>query len=172
MARSLNQVTLMGNLTRDPELRQTPTGQNVTSFSLALNRAYKDASGEWQEVTDYIDIVCWGPLAERVAQYLSKGRRCLVQGRLQSRSWEQDGNKRSKVEVLANDVTFLDSRGGGSGDSDGGGNRGGESPAPEASDAPADTGTDKPKPSKKPKKDDVVIEDIGDQPINLDDIPF
>ena len=171
MARSLNQVTLMGNLTRDPELRQTPTGQNVTSFSLALNRAYKDASGEWQEVTDYIDIVCWGPLAERVAQYLSKGRRCLVQGRLQSRSWEQDGNKRSKVEVLANDVTFLDSRGG-SGDSDGGGNRGGESPAPEAPDAPADTGTDKPKPSKKPKKDDVVIEDIGDQPINLDDIPF
>lgn len=171
MARSLNQVTLMGNLTRDPELRQTPTGQNVTSFSLALNRAYKDASGEWQEVTDYIDIVCWGPLAERVAQYLSKGRRCLVQGRLQSRSWEQDGNKRSKVEVLANDVTFLDSRGGGSGDSDGG-NRGGESPAPEASDAPADNGADKPKPSKKPKKDDVVIEDIGDQPINLDDIPF
>jgi single-strand DNA-binding protein len=161
----------MGNLTRDPELRQTPTGQNVTSFSLALNRAYKDASGEWQEVTDYIDIVCWGPLAERVAQYLSKGRRCLVQGRLQSRSWEQDGNKRSKVEVLANDVTFLDSRGGGSGDSDGG-NRGGESPAPEASEAPADTGADKPKPSKKPKKDDVVIEDIGDQPINLDDIPF
>src|SRR3954470_9987786 len=113
MARSLNQVTLMGNLTRDPELRQTPTGQNVTSFSLALNRAYKDSSGEWQEATDYIDCVCWGPLAERVAQYLSKGRRCLVQGRLQSRSWEQDGAKRSKVEVLANDVTFLDSRGGG-----------------------------------------------------------
>ena len=169
MARSLNQVTLMGNLTRDPELRQTPTGQNVTSFSLALNRSYKDASGEWQEVTDYIDIVCWGPLAERVAQYLSKGRRCLVQGRLQSRSWEQDGNKRSKVEVLANDVTFLDSRGGG--DSDGGSQGGGSAPAG-ASDAPADDGGDKPKPSKKAKKDDVVIEDIGDQPINLDDIPF
>jgi single-strand DNA-binding protein len=170
MARSLNQVTLMGNLTRDPELRQTPTGQNVTSFSLALNRSYKDASGEWQEVTDYIDIVCWGPLAERVAQYLSKGRRCLVQGRLQSRSWEQDGQKRSKVEVLANDVTFLDSRGSG-GDSDGG-NQGGGSSAPEAPNEPADTSTDKPKPSKKAKKDDVVIEDIGDQPINLDDIPF
>ena len=116
MARSLNQVTLMGNLTRDPELRQTPSGQNVTSFSLALNRSYKDQSGEWQEATDYIDIVCWGPLAERVAQYLSKGRRCLVQGRLQSRNWEQDGQKRSKVEVLANDVTFLDSRGGGDGE--------------------------------------------------------
>jgi single-strand DNA-binding protein len=163
MARSLNQVTLMGNLTRDPELRQTPTGQNVTSFSLALNRSYKDQSGEWQEATDYIDIVCWGPLAERVAQYLSKGRRCLVQGRLQSRSWEQDGQKRSKVEVLANDVTFLDSRGGGDDGGFSGGAGGGAVSA--ASD-------DKPKPTKKPKKDDVVIEDIGDEPINLDDIPF
>ena len=160
MARSLNQVTLMGNLTRDPELRQTPNGQNVTSFSLALNRAYKDSGGEWQEVTDYIDCVCWGPLAERVAQYLSKGRRCLVQGRLQSRSWEQDGNKRSKVEVLANDVTFLDSRG-----------AGGEGGEPASSDKSADS-DDKPKPSKAAKKDDVVIEDIGDEPINLDDIPF
>ena len=167
MARSLNQVTLMGNLTRDPELRQTPSGQNVTSFSLALNRSYKDQSGEWQEATDYIDIVCWGPLAERVAQYLSKGRRCLVQGRLQSRSWEQDGQKRNKVEVLANDVTFLDSRGGGDSEGGYGGNNAGAS---SATDAPA-ASSDKPKPSKKPK-DDVVIEDIGDQPINLDDIPF
>lgn len=158
MARSLNQVTLMGNLTRDPELRQTPNGQNVCSFSLALNRSYKDASGEWQEATDYIDIVAWGPLAERVSQYLTKGRRCLVQGRLQSRSWEQDGVKRSKVEVLANDVTFLDSRGGGEGGE--GGNFGG------GSDAPAS------KPASSKKKDDVVIEDIGDEPINLDDIPF
>ena len=165
MARSLNQVTLMGNLTRDPELRQTPTGQNVTSFSLALNRSYKDASGEWQEATDYIDIVCWGPLAERVAQYLSKGRRCLVQGRLQSRNWEQDGQKRSKVEVLANDVTFLDGRGEG-GNEGGGGNFERSTPP---SDASADS---KPTPSKKPKEEDVVIEDIGDAPINLDDIPF
>ena len=162
MARSLNQVTLMGNLTRDPELRQTPNGQNVTSFSLALNRSYKDASGEWQEATDYIDIVCWGPVAERVSQYLSKGRRCLVQGRLQSRNWEQDGQKRSKVEVLANDVTFLDSRGEGG---EGGGNYGGGNTS--SDEAPAS----KPAPSKK-AKDDVVIEDIGDAPINLDDIPF
>src|ERR1035438_2860198 len=110
MARSLNQVTLMGNLTRDPELRQTPNGQNVCSFSLALNRSYKDQSGEWQEATDYVDIVAWGPLAERVSQYLTKGRRCLVQGRLQSRSWEQDGQKRNKVEGVASDVTFLDRR--------------------------------------------------------------
>jgi single-strand DNA-binding protein len=168
MARSLNQVTLMGNLTRDPELRQTPTGQNVTSFSLALNRSYKDQSGEWQEATDYIDIVCWGPLAERVAQYLSKGRRCLVQGRLQSRSWEQDGAKRSKVEVLANDVTFLDSRGEGG---ESGGNFGSGS-ADAGSAASSASSDDKPATTKKAKKDDVVIEDIGDAPINLDDIPF
>jgi single-strand DNA-binding protein len=157
MARSLNQVTLMGNLTRDPELRQTPNGQNVCSFSLALNRSYKDQSGEWQEATDYVDVVAWGPLAERVSQYMSKGRRCLVQGRLQSRSWEQDGQKRNKVEVLANDVTFLDSRGGAEG------GEGGEN----------NSSTPAPKPSKAAtKKDDVVIEDISDEPINLDDIPF
>ncbi len=166
MARSLNQVTLMGNLTRDPELRQTPTGQNVTNFSLALNRSYKDQAGEWQEVTDYVDIVCWGPLAERVAQYMSKGRRCLVQGRLQSRSWEQEGQKRNKVEVLANDVTFLDGRGGGA-DADSGSSSEAEAPA-----AADDKPKSKPKPSKKAKKDDVVIEDVGDDPINLDDIPF
>ena len=166
MARSLNQVTLMGNLTRDPELRQTPTGQNVTSFSLALNRSYKDSSGEWQEATDYIDIVCWGPLAERVAQYLSKGRRCLVQGRLQSRSWEQDGQKRNKVEVLANDVTFLDGRGGDSNEA------GSTSSTEPVSNNATKSSDDKPKPTKKAKKDDIVIEDIGDEPINLDDIPF
>jgi single-strand DNA-binding protein len=156
MARSVNQVILMGNLTRDPEVRQTPTGQSVCSFSLALNRSYKDGSGEWKEVTDYIDVVAWGPLGERVGQYLTKGRRALVQGRLQSRSWEQDGQKRSKVEVLANDVTFLDGRGGG--------DDGGDS-APVQSSAPK-TG------ASKKKADDIVIEDIGDEPINLDDIPF
>lgn len=162
MARSINQVILMGNLTRDPELRQIPSGQSVCSFSLALNRSYKDQSGEWQEATDYVDVTAWAALGERVAQYLSKGRRCLVQGRLQSRSWEQDGQKRSKVEVLANDVTFLDSRGGGeSGDS------GGSSSY--QADASASQRT---APSKKADKDDVVIEDVSDEPINLDDIPF
>lgn len=150
----------MGNLTRDPELRQTPNGQNVVSFSLALNRSYKDQSGEWQEVTDYVDIVAWGPLAERVAQYLNKGSRCLVQGRLQSRNWEQEGQKRSKVEVLANDVTFLNNQGPSSNE--------------ETFSADAVPSEDKPKSKKKtePKQKDVVIEDIGDEPINLDEIPF
>src|ERR1051325_5713115 len=113
MARSFNQVTLMGNLTRDPELRTTPNGASVCSFSLALNRSYKNSEGNWTEATDYIDIVAWGSLGERVAQYLSKGRPALVSGRLQSRSWEQDGQKRNKVEVVALEVTFLGGPGAG-----------------------------------------------------------
>src|SRR5438105_5978866 len=107
MARSFNQVILMGNLTRDPDLRTTPNGQSVCNFGLALNRSYKGADGEWKEMTDFIDMVAWGPLGERVAQYLTKGRPALVNGRLQSRNWEQDGQKRTKVEVVAQDVTFL-----------------------------------------------------------------
>lgn len=161
MARSFNQVILMGNLTRDPELRTIPSGQSVCSFSLALNRSFKGSDGNWQEATDYIDVVAWGPLGERVAQYLSKGRPCLVNGRLQSRQWEQDGQKRSKVEVVAQDVTFLGSRDGG--DNSGSGFSGG------SSDSGASAGQ-RTAPSK--KQDDVVIEDIGDEPINLDDIPF
>jgi single-strand DNA-binding protein len=148
----------MGNLTRDPELRSIPSGQQVCSFSLALNRSYKGADGNWQEATDYIDVVAWGPLGERVAQYLSKGRPCLVNGRLQSRSWEQEGQKRSKVEVVAQDVTFLGGPGGEGSNMGGGG----------SSAHSSDSGS---KPASK-KKDDVVIEDIGDEPINLDDIPF
>ena len=165
MARSFNQVVLMGNLTRDPELRTTPNGNNVCSFSLALNRSYKNAGGDWVEATDYIDIVAWGPLGERVAQYLSKGRPALVNGRLQSRSWEQDGQKRSKVEVVAQDVTFL---GGPGGPGAGGGTPAGvDKPAPDdTAQAPAK------KAAGKKKEEDVVIEDIGDEPINLDDIPF
>jgi single-strand DNA-binding protein len=151
MARSVNQVILMGNLTRDPELRQTPSGQTVCNFGIALNRAYKNQAGEWQEATDFVNCVAWGPLGERIGQYLHKGSRALVQGTLRSSSWEQDGQKRSKLEVWANDVTFLDGRGDG---------EGGSSPAPRS------TG------SSSSKKKDEVVEDIGDEPINLDDIPF
>jgi single-strand DNA-binding protein len=166
MARSFNQVVLMGNLTRDPELRTTPNGQSVCSFSLALNRSYKNADGDWQEVTDYVDIVAWAALGERVAQYLSKGRPALVSGRLQSRSWEQDGQKRNKLEVVAQDVTFL-------GGAPGGGGGGGSSTDGFASQSSDDSGSSKAKTTSKSKKqDDVVIEDIGDEPINLDDIPF
>lgn len=170
MARSFNQVVLMGNLTRDPELRTTPNGTSVCSFSLALNRSYKDASGEWQEATDFIDVVAWASLGERVAQYLTKGRAALVSGRLQSRSWEQEGQKRNKVEVVANDVTFL------------GGPGGGAAPAAAVEEEPAMPAGRQTEPAKaaakkstkkgKKEEEDVVIEDIGDEPINLDDIPF
>lgn len=155
MARSFNQVIVMGNLTRDPDLRQIPNGQSVCSFSLALNRSYKDKDGNWQEATDFVDVVAWAQLGERVAQYLTKGRPVLVSGRLQSRQWEQDGQKRSKLEVIANDVTFLGGRG-----DDNGGSEGGQS-------RPASSNQ-----SSNKKDKDVVIEDIGDEPINLDDIPF
>jgi single-strand DNA-binding protein len=150
----------MGNLTRDPELRTTPNGASVCSFSLALNRSYKNAEGNWTEATDYIDIVAWGPLGERVAQYLTKGRPALVSGRLQSRSWEQDGMKRNKVEVVAGDVTFLGGPGGGGGAGAPASDDVDQTPAPAA------------KRSSSKKEEDVVIEDIGDEPINLDDIPF
>lgn len=163
MARSVNNVIMMGNLTRDPEIRQIPSGRNVTNFSLALNSAYKDANDEWKEVTDFIDVVCWGPLAERVAQYMSKGRRCLVQGKLQSRSWEQDGQKRSKVEVLAQDVTFLD--GGGSRDDN-------QDNGPAASNNRDESSQKKSSQSTSKKSKDVAAEDADDEPINLDDIPF
>lgn len=160
MARSFNQVVLMGNLTRDPELRTTPNGQSVCSFSLALNRRYRGSDEEWKEATDFIDIVAWGNLGERVAQYLQKGRACLVNGRLQSSSWEQDGKKRSKVEVVAQDVTFLGGPGAGPAVGD-------EDRTIVAEPAPAGKKSPKAK-----KSEEVEIEDIGDEPINLDDIPF
>lgn len=156
MARSFNQVTLMGNLTRDPDLRQIPSGQSVCSFSLALNRSFKGSDGNWQEAVDYVDVTAWGPLGERVAQYVTKGRPVLVSGRLQSRQWEQDGVKRNKLEVVANDVTFLGGRNEGGDD--------GSSSQPSSNDSAG--------PSKSKKSEDVVVEDIGDEPINLDDIPF
>jgi single-strand DNA-binding protein len=156
MARSFNQVILMGNLTRDPELRTIPSGQSVCSFSLALNRSYKGSDGNWQEATDYVDVVAWAALGERVAQYVTKGRPVLVSGRLQSRSWEQEGQKRSKVEVVAQDVTFLGGRPEGSSNSQ-----------PEEADGSEPS--DKKKTAKKP---DVVIEDISDEPIDLSEIPF
>jgi single-strand DNA-binding protein len=111
MAKSVNSVTLMGNLTRDPELRTTTSGSNVTNFSLALNSSYKEKdSDEWKEKTDYIDCVAWSKTGETVDKFFNKGSRILVQGHLQSRNWEQDGQKRSKVEVVVTDVFFVDSK--------------------------------------------------------------
>lgn len=154
MAKGFNKVILMGNLTRDPEVRTTPSGQSVANFSLAVNRTWKGADGNQQEAVSYIDCVAWGRPGEVIAQYVQKGRPILVSGRLDQRSWEQDGNKRSKVEVVVEDFNFVG--GGAGGDFQGG------------SSAPASS----PKGSSA-KKDDVQVEDIkDDEEINLDDIPF
>jgi len=111
---SLNKVLLIGNLTRDPELRYIPSGSAVTSFTLAMNRVYKLQSGEKKEETSFIRVVVWGRMAEICNEYLKKGRPVFVEGRLQSRSWDgPDGQKRSAVEVIATSVQFLGSPGGG-----------------------------------------------------------
>ena len=156
MAKSFNQAIVMGNLTRDPELRATPGGQQVASFSVATNRAWTDGNGERKEAVEYHEIVAWGKLGELVAQYLAKGRKVMVIGRLQTQSWEKDGVKRQRTEIVASDVNFLDSRG----DAPAGDDTGSASNSPSAS-------------SNTTKSNDVVIEDLdSNQNINLDDIPF
>ena len=151
MAKSINQVILMGRLTRDPEVRTTTTGKTITSFSLAVDRGGQD------DQADFFEVTAWEKLGELVSQYLSKGRRCLVQGRLRQDSWDdkETGKKRSKVEVVATDVTFLD---GPSGESNGGS-------------SPYSGGSSNNSGAKK-KSDDVVIQDIDDKPIDLSEIPF
>lgn len=152
MAKGFNKVVLMGNLTRDPETRNTPSGQSVTNFSLAVNRTWKGADGQQQEAVSYIDCVAWGKPGEIIAQYLTKGRPVLVSGRLDQRSWDDkdSGQKRSKVEVIVEDFNFVDS-----------GNAGGDS-TPRATSSASTTN----------KKADVQIDDVSDQPIDLSEIPF
>lgn len=111
MAASLNKVFLMGNLTRDPELRYVPSGAAVANFTVAVNRPYKDTAGEKKEEVSFIRVVVWGKMAEVCGEYLTKGRPVLVEGRLKSRAWEaQDGQKRSALDVVAVSVQFLGSR--------------------------------------------------------------
>lgn len=153
MAKGFNKVVLMGNLTRDPEVRTTPNGQSVANFSLAVNRTWKDQSGQTQEAVSYIDCVAWGKAGEIIAQYLGKGRPVLVSGRLDQRSWEdkETGGKRSKVEVVVEDFNFVDSGSGGGNNEDG--SRSSTASAPKKNDAPA-------------------TNDIDDRPIDLSEIPF
>ncbi|OJU88055.1 hypothetical protein BGO17_03715 [Candidatus Saccharibacteria bacterium 49-20] len=147
MARSINQVILMGRLTRDPEQRTTTTGKTIASFSIAVDRAGQD------DQADFFDVTAWEKTGELVMQYLAKGRRVLVQGRLRQDSWDdkETGKKRSRVEVVANDVTFLDGPNG---------SDGGNAAAPSSST------------QSRNNSKDVVIEDIDDKPIDLSEIPF
>lgn len=106
---SLNKIFIMGRITKDPELRRTESGTAVTNFSLAVDRDFKGQNGEKE--TDFIEVVAWRNTAEFVAKYFAKGRMAIVEGRLQIRSWkDKDGNKRSKAEVVADNVYFADSK--------------------------------------------------------------
>lgn len=111
MAMNLNKVFLLGNLTRNPELRHTAQGTSVANFSIAVNRTFKSSDGEFKKETNYFNIIVWGKTGENCHKYLSKGRPVLVEGRLQNRSYEtQDGQKRTITEVVAENVQFLGSR--------------------------------------------------------------
>jgi single-strand DNA-binding protein len=155
--KDLNMVFLMGNLTRDPELRYTPNGQAVANFAVATNRSWKDNEGEIKDAVEFTDVVVWGKTAENVANYMKKGRKVHIIGRLQTRSWEaQDGSKRYKTEVVANDVTFLGSKN--------------DAPSGDGVDAIVEDDTDQTpkKESKKGKKK----EEKKDEEVDIEDIPF
>ncbi|TDJ17595.1 MAG: single-stranded DNA-binding protein [Deltaproteobacteria bacterium] len=138
---SVNKVILIGNLGRDPELRFTRDGQGVANFTLATNERWRDKDGQNQERTEWHRIVVWGKQAENCAQYLQKGRSCYIEGRIQTREWEdKEGNKRQTTEIVAQNVTFLGGRGEGGG---GGGRAGAEKqdapppePGPDGSEIP------------------------------------
>ena len=125
---NLNKVMLIGRLTRDPQLRYTPSGAAVADLGVAVNRYYKGQDGSRQEETCFIDVTVWGRTAENATEYLSKGRQLYVEGYLRMDSWEDKntGDKRSKLKVIANNIQFLDSRGGA-----GAGNRSTGAPAPD-----------------------------------------
>lgn len=149
---AFNKVILLGNLTADPEQRTTPSGQSVTSFSLAVNRTWNDANGQRQEETSFINCTAWGQRGETIAKYVSKGRQLLVSGRLQQRSWDdkETGKKRSTIDVIVEEFSFVnDGRGAGAGSSD---NSSGS--------------------TKSTVADSVSINEIDAAPIDLSDIPF
>jgi len=135
---SVNRVILVGNLGRDPELRYTKDGQGVANFTLATNERWRDKQGGTQERTEWHRIVVWGKQAENCAQYLQKGRSVYVEGRLQTRDWEdKEGNKRQSTEVVAQTVQFLGGRGEGA-------PRGAAEPPPQSGPGPAQDGEDIP----------------------------
>lgn len=146
----LNKALLYGNLTRDPELRALPSGMNVVNFSIATNRTFKDRDGKKQEQTDFHNVVVFGRQADTVNQYLKKGSSVFVEGRMQTRSWEKEGQKMYRTEVVADRVQFGPRAGGG-----GGGSRSQDAQPDEQDTGSNSAGIDYP-------KDDI----------NPDDIPF
>jgi single-strand DNA-binding protein len=129
---SFNKVILLGNLTRDPEVRYTPKGTAVTELGMAVNRVYTAENGEKREETTFVDVTLWGRTAEIAGEYLKKGRPVLIEGRLQLDTWDdkQSGQKRSKLKVIGEGLQLLGSRPGGGGGDDEGGSRSSSRPAP------------------------------------------
>ncbi len=148
--RGFSKAIITGNLTRDPELRTTPNGASVCSFSVAVNRTYRDASGEQKEDVSFIDCSAWGKLGEMINQYAKKGSGVLVSGRLDQRSWEDKatGQKRSRVEIVAEDFNFTGAA------RDNAGSGAGSFSAP--NDVPESS----------------MPDDIPDEEIDLSDVPF
>ena len=154
MAANINRVVLIGNLTRDPEMKHLPSGTALCSLRIAVNTRRKDESGQWTDKPNYFDVAVWGAQGESCAQYLAKGRPVAIDGRLEWREWEaKDGTKRQNVEVIADSVQFLGSRDGGGG----GGGEGNGNGFTAGSDVPADTSD----------FDGAAVGGSGD-----DDIPF
>ena len=153
---SLNRAEVIGNLTRDPEVRSLPSGQSVCSFAVATNRRWKDKDGNTKEDTQYHEVTVWGKLGELASQMLSKGKKVYVEGRLQTNSWEgTDGAKRSKTEIVAENFIPLTPKGDATG-----------------FDIPAAVDGDEPKAKKKDAAGDKKEESTPTDEINLDDIPF
>jgi single-strand DNA-binding protein len=156
----LNKAFIIGNLTRDPELKALPSGTKLATFSVATNRNYKDKDGKRQEQAEFHNIVCFGKLGELCAQYLKKGAQAYVEGRIQTRSWEADGAKKYRTEIIAENVQF-GSRGTGSG--------AGTSSSASASSPVPEGGI-----AKDPATGEAPSEtiDYPQEEINPDDIPF
>lgn len=147
---NLNRAMIIGNLTRDPETRTTPNGQTVCNFSVATSSQWTNAQGQKQERTEYHPIVAWGKLAEICSQYLGKGRKVYVEGRLQTREWEaQDGSKKQRTEIVAENMIMLDR-------------------APASGAAPAQPAP----PSTAPSAESTVDKGMGENEIRIEDIPF
>jgi len=147
----LNKVQIIGRVTQEVELRQTPNGQSVTTLSVATNRTWTDGSGMRQEQAEFHNVVLWGKLAEIAGQYVQKGKKIYIEGRLQTRSWEaQDGSKRYRTEIVGENMIMLDNAGG--------------DYTPPAANNPADEGNDTPAVKKSAPK--------GEEEISVEDLPF
>ncbi len=153
---SLNRAQVLGNLTRDPEVRNLPSGQSVCSFAVATNRRWKDKDGNQKEETQYHEVTIWGRLGELASQMLSKGKKVYVEGRLQTTSWEgNDGNKRSRTEIVAENFIPLSPKEGGT-----------------SFESPVSASDESPKSTKKSADSKTEESATPTDEINLDDIPF